>query len=267
MQAADEGAAPLLQVRDLAIAYETPEGWVDAVRSVSFDLAAGGALALVGESGSGKTQTALAIPGLLPRNARIGGSVRFAGQELLGQPPAALQRLRGAKIAMVFQDPLGALNPHLTIGTQMAEVLVRHAGVSRGEALREAARMLDAVRIADAGRRLFQYPHECSGGMRQRICIGMALLCRPQLLIADEPTTALDVTVQAQILRLLADLRRQLGLALLLVSHDLGVVAAVCEQMLVLQAGAAVEAGPTARLLARPAHPHLRGLLEARLSL
>jgi len=254
---------PLLQVDNLCIAY----GNTEAVRGVSLALAPGESVAIVGGSGSGKTQTALATLGLLERGARVSGSIRFDGQELVGRSDAELNRLRGARIGMVFQDALSSLNPHLTLGAQIAGPLMWHRKLPRAVALREARALLDAVRIPDAARRLYQYPHECSGGMRQRALIALALACKPQLLIADEPTTALDATVQAQILKLLAELRAQLGLALLLISHDLGVVAQLCDRVLVLQAGAVVEEGETAALLTRPQHPCTRELVGLRLRL
>jgi len=257
-------AEPLLEVRDLAVRIPNRAGEVQAVGGLGFTLAAGQTLGLVGESGSGKSQTALALLGLQAPGARLSGSVRFEGRELLGLPEREWNRLRGDRIALVFQDPMSSLNPHLRIGTQLAEVLVRHRGRSQAEALAESARMLDAVRIAGAAARLRQYPHEFSGGMRQRVMIAMALLCRPALLIADEPTTALDVTVQAEILVLLRELRDAFGLALLLISHDLDVVAEVCERVLVLYAGRVVESGPAAPLLAAPRHPYSAGLLAAR---
>lgn len=254
----------LLEVSDLKVVFDTRQGAVSAVNGLSFELEAGGALGLVGESGSGKSQAALALLGLLPDYARVGGSVRFQGQELLGLPRAALNKIRGARVGLVFQNPMSSLNPHLKIGRQIGETLIAHRGMSRAEALREAARLLDAVQIGDARRRVFQYPHECSGGMRQRIAIAMALACRPQLLIADEPTTALDVTVQAQILRLLGELRREFQLAVLLISHDLSVVAQLCERTLVLYAGRLMEQGDTAALLAHPTHPYTQALLRCR---
>jgi oligopeptide transport system ATP-binding protein len=250
----------LLEVSDLRIRY----GPVIAVDGLSFELEAGGTLGLVGESGAGKSQAALAIPRLLEPGAQVSGSIRFDGEELLTLPRHELGRIRGAKVGMVFQDPMTALNPHLTLGTQVAEVLERHRGLSRGAALAESARLLEAVRIADPRRRLFQYPHECSGGMRQRVMIAIALACRPQLLLADEPTTALDVTVQAQILRLLADLRRDFGVAILLISHDLAVVGQACERVLVMLGGRAVESGPSATVLASPSHAYTQALLAAR---
>jgi oligopeptide transport system ATP-binding protein len=245
----------LLEVDDLQVRFRTPEGYVRAVNRLSFALGAGEALGVVGESGSGKSQMALAIMGLLATNAEVEGKVRFEGQELLRLKPAQMNRIRGAQIGMVFQDPMTSLNPYLNIGTQMAEVLVQHRGMNTVAGLAESARMLEAVRVSDATRRLRQYPHELSGGMRQRVMIAMTLLCRPRLLIADEPTTALDVTVQAQILELLADLRREFGVAVLLITHDLGIVAELCERTLVMYAGQLMEYGPTARLLSQPGHP------------
>jgi oligopeptide transport system ATP-binding protein len=257
-------AEPLLEVRDLAVRIQGRAGEVQAVNGIGFTLEAGQTLGLVGESGSGKSQTALALLGLQAPGARLSGSIRFEGRELLGLPEREWNRLRGDRIGLVFQDPMTSLNPCLRVGTQLAEVLVRHRGLSQAQALAECARMLDAVRIAGAAARLRQYPHEFSGGMRQRVMIAMALLCRPALLVADEPTTALDVTVQAEILALLGELREAFGLALLLISHDLDVVAEVCERVLVLYAGRVVESGPTASLLATPRHPYSAGLLAAR---
>lgn len=257
-------AEPLLQVRDLEVRFATAQGEARAVRGLGFELETGQTLGIVGESGSGKSQTALALLGLQARQARIGGSVRFEGRELLGLDEREWNKVRGNRIGLVFQDPMTSLNPYLSIGAQMAEVLVRHRGLGHAAALAECARMLDAVRIADAAARLRQYPHEFSGGMRQRVLIASALLCRPSLLIADEPTTALDVTVQAEILALLRQLQEDLGLALLLISHDLDVVAEVCERVLVMYAGRAVESGPAARLLTTPRHPYTAGLLASR---
>ena len=254
----------LLEVRDLRVGFDTPAGEVQAVRGLDFALDAGQTLGIVGESGSGKSQTALALLGLQPRRARLSGSIRFEGQELLGAGEDMLNRVRGRRIGLVFQDAMTSLNPYLSIGAQMAEVLVQHQGLSRRASLAECARMLDAVRIAEPQVRLRQYPHELSGGMRQRVLIAGALLCRPALLIADEPTTALDVTVQAEILALLQELQAQLGMALLLISHDLDVVADICERLLVMYAGRVVESGPAAQLLAAPRHPYTRGLLACR---
>jgi len=256
-------SAPLLAVRGLGVDYAGAQGLRPALGLVDFELRAGGTLALVGESGSGKTQTALAVVGLLGPGARTRGSVRFQGRELLGAPEEQA-RLRGDRIGLVFQDPMSALNPSLRIGEQLAEVLEVHRGSSRAGAEAEAARMLEAVRIADARARLRSYPHELSGGMRQRVLIAAALMARPQLLIADEPTTALDVTVQAQILALLAELQRAMDMALLLITHDLGVVEQACDHLLVLYAGRSVETGPCAQVLRAPMHPYTQGLLRAR---
>jgi len=254
----------LLEVENLSVRFPGRDGEVDVLSGVSLAVGAGEALGIVGESGCGKSLTALAIMGLLPPSARAAGRVDFAQQPLLGLPESGRRSLRGDRMAMVFQDPMSALNPHLRIGTQMAEVLQQHRGQSRAAALAESARLLDAVQLSAAAQRLRQYPHELSGGQRQRVLIAMALLCRPQLLIADEPTTALDVTVQAQLLRLLSALRREFGLALLLISHDLGVIAELCERTLVMYAGRVVEQADTAELLRRPRHPYTEGLLASR---
>lgn len=253
----------LLQVSDLDIRYATDKGVVHAVDTLSFDLVAGETLGIVGESGSGKTQTALSIMGLLPDNAQIAGQVRFDGTELLGLPEAQLNDIRGNDIAMIFQDPMTSLNPHLTIGRQMTRVLQHHRGVNRKAATAEAARLLDAVRIPDAAGRLRQYPHELSGGMRQRVMIATALLCQPRLLIADEPTTALDVTVQAQILTLMRELQAEFGTAILLITHDMGVVAGNCDRVLVMQSGRLQESGSVNDVFYSPTADYTRRLLAA----
>jgi oligopeptide transport system ATP-binding protein len=257
-------AAPLLSVRGLRVQHRGTRGEVTVVDELGFDLPAGGVLGIVGESGSGKSQTALAVMGLSGASASIGGSVMFDGDDLLQLSASRRRALRGARIAMVFQDPMASLNPYLRIGVQLAEVLQTHRGASRSTAWAEAARTLDAVRVSAAQQRLEQYPHELSGGMRQRVMIAMAIIAGPQLLIADEPTTALDPTVQAQILSLLDELRRERGLAILLITHDLGVVARLCERTLVMYAGRAVEAGATRELLQHPRHPYTAALLRAR---
>lgn len=253
----------LLSVRDLSVSFDTPDGTVRAVNGISLDLARQDTLAIVGESGSGKTQLAFAMLGLLARNGRSEGSVKIEGQEILNLPEAKLNKVRAERVAMIFQDPMTSLNPYLKIGTQMAEVLQLHRGMSKREALNESAKMLDAVRIPDAKQRLGMYPHEFSGGMRQRIMIAMALLCRPALLIADEPTTALDVTVQAQIMELLSEVRAEFGTAIILITHDLGIVAGTCERTMVMYGGRVMETGPTDKVFETPSHPYTLGLLAA----
>jgi len=255
--------APVLQVKDLQVQFATNDGPVFAVNGVSFDLARGQTLGIVGESGSGKSQTALAMMGLLARQGQASGQVLYQGQNLLTLAPDALNTLRGAHIAMVFQDPMTALNPYLTVERQMTEVLQWHKGLDRKAARQRALAMLDAVKIPDAAGRISRYPHEFSGGMRQRVMLAMSLLCEPEILLADEPTTALDVTVQAQILALLRELQRDLGTAVVLITHDLGVVAGVCDQVLVMYGGRVMEQGSVEHIFARAAHPYTRGLLQA----
>ncbi|MES2883447.1 MAG: ABC transporter ATP-binding protein [Pseudomonadota bacterium] len=254
----------LLDVRGLSLSYRTRQQRLPVLHDVGFTLAAGETLGLVGESGSGKSQIALALMGLLPINAEVQGSLVFEGCELTTLKPAERRALRGARMGLIFQDPMTSLNPHLSIGLQLAEVLEQHQGASRAAALAESARMLDAVRIPEAARRLKQYPHELSGGQRQRVMIAMMLLARPAVLIADEPTTALDVTVQAEILKLLATLQREMGLALLMISHDLGVMADIADELLVLYAGRVMEQGAAKTLLAAPKHPYTQALLACR---
>ena len=253
----------LLEITDLRVTFTTGDAPVNAVNGVSFGLKAGETLAIVGESGSGKSQTAYAAMGLLARNGKATGMVRFDGRDLLHLSQTELNEIRSREIAMIFQDPMTSLNPYMRISDQMAEVLTLHKGVSKREAVAEAVRMLDAVRIPDARARITMYPHEFSGGMRQRIMIAMALLCRPRLLIADEPTTALDVTVQAQIMQLLADIQRDFGTAVILITHNLGVVAGFCERTLVMYGGQIMEEGTTEDVFARPVHPYTVGLLKA----
>jgi len=257
-------APPLLEARDLRVALRTARGPAEAVRGVSFSLERGETLGVIGESGCGKSVTALAIMGLLPETARIGGSVRFAGRELVGLPDAELCRVRGDRIGMVFQEPMTSLNPLHTVGHQVAEPLRLHRGLRAGAARAEAIRLLERVGLPDARRRVDAYPHQLSGGQRQRVTIAVALACGPDLLIADEPTTALDVTIQGQILDLIADLVAERGMALILISHDLGVVAENVDRMLVMYGGQIVEQGPTPVVFARRAHPYTRGLFGAR---
>jgi peptide/nickel transport system ATP-binding protein len=249
----------LVAIRGLAVSFDGQP----ALRGIDLDIAPGEAVGLVGESGCGKSVTWLAALGLLPGRAEIRGSVTLRGQELLGAPPAVLERVRGGKIAMIFQDPASSLNPVHRIGAQIAEALALHRGLGGASARAEAKRLLDQVGIPDAARRLDSYPHELSGGQNQRAMIAIALAGRPELLVADEPTTALDVTIQAQILDLLGALRRETGMALVLISHDLGVVSESCERVAVMYAGRVVEQAPVARLFAGPAHPYTRGLLGA----
>jgi len=253
----------MLEVSDLSVRFATADGTVSAVNSVSLSLDRGQTLGIVGESGSGKSQLAFSLMGLLAKNGRATGSVTFDGKEILNAPRDTLNAIRAQKIAMVFQDPMTSLNPYMRVSDQMAEVLTFHKGVSQRDAVTESIRMLDAVKIPDAQGRARLYPHEFSGGMRQRVMIAMSLLCRPDLLIADEPTTALDVTVQAQIMNLLADLQRDFGMATILITHDLGVVAGFCREVLVLYGGTVMEKSPTDPLFAAPSHPYTRGLLGA----
>ncbi len=251
--------APIAEIRGLRVAF----GPAQVVRGIDLTVAPGEALGVVGESGCGKSVTWLAALGLLPGSARVSGKARLGDTELLGAAPAVLDSIRGGRIGMIFQDPASALNPVHRIGRQIAEALGLHRGLSGAAAREEARRLLDRVGIPDAANRLNAYPHEMSGGQNQRAMIAMAIAWQPDLLIADEPTTALDVTIQAQILDLLADLRRDLGMALVLISHDLGVVADLCSRVAVMYAGRIVEEGPARDLFAAPAHPYTEGLLAA----
>jgi peptide/nickel transport system ATP-binding protein len=253
----------LLEVEGLGIRFATDDGMLAAVDGLDFAVHAGRTLAIVGESGCGKSATALALIGLLAGNATVSGSIRFAGRELLGLPAAELQTIRGAELAMIFQEPMTSLNPAFTVGDQISEAILRHRGVTRAEARAQAIAMLDRVRIPAPALRYDEYPHKLSGGMRQRAMIAMALACNPKLLIADEPTTALDVTIQAQILDLLRTLGRETGTAIILITHDLGVVAEMADEVLVMYAGRAAERAEARALFAAPQHPYTVGLLGA----
>jgi peptide/nickel transport system ATP-binding protein len=254
----------LLDVHNLSVQLQTQRGPAKAVRELSFSLEKGQTLGLIGESGCGKSITAMALMGLLPERALTFGSIAFDGQELVGLPDAAMRRLRGNRIGMIFQEPMTALNPVHTIVHQVAEPLMLHRGATARAARQEAIALLERVGITDAARRADAYPHQFSGGQRQRITIAMALACGPDLLIADEPTTALDVTIQGQILDLIADLVHERGMALLLISHDLGVIAENVAHMMVMYGGRVMESGPTATVFAGMRHPYTRGLFGAR---
>ncbi len=253
--------AAFLEIRNLSVSFTTPDGIVHAVNDIDLDLNEREVLGVVGESGSGKSQFWLAVMGLLAKNGRAEGSVKLEGEELLGLSHSRLNRLRGEKMTMIFQDPMTALNPYLTIGRQMTEVLTSHRKIKRREAERRAIEVLKAVHITGAEERLGMYPHEFSGGMRQRVMIAMALLADPKVLIADEPTTNLDVTVQAQILALLNELRDQFGTAIVFVTHDLGVIAQIANRVVVLYGGRTMEQARVKDLFAQYRHPYTEGLL------
>jgi oligopeptide/dipeptide ABC transporter ATP-binding protein len=256
---------PLLVIRDLSVSFKTGDGLVRAVDGVSYDVRRGETLAVVGESGSGKTVTALTILKLIPipPGQITSGEIRLDGEDLLTATEDRLREVRGNDVAMIFQEPMTSLNPVFDIGDQVGEALVTHQGLTKEEARREAVRLLDLVRIPAAERRIQEYPHQLSGGMRQRVMIAMALACDPKLLIADEPTTALDVTVQAQILDLLRDLQQRLGMSVLLITHDLGVVAEVAHRVVVMYAGQVVERASATDLFANPRHPYTAGLFRS----
>src|SRR5215218_9049017 len=258
------GSEPLLSIRDLRVTFGGRDGEpLEAVRGVDLDVAPGELVAVVGESGSGKSVTMLAVLGLLGPNATATGSVRFDGQELLGAPASVLRRIRGLRIGTIFQDPLTSLNPAHTIGDQLAEAVLAHDPRARKRAKLRAGDILELVSIPDVNRRLRAYPHELSGGMRQRVMIAMALANEPELLIADEPTTALDVTIQAQILDVLSDVQRERDLAVLFITHDLGIVRKIADRVCVMTQGKIVETGPTADIFAKPQHEYTRHLLAA----
>jgi len=256
---------PVLSIRDLTVEFKTEDGVVHAVENVSYDIAAGETLGIVGESGSGKSVSMLAVLGLIPQppGRIVRGEALYKGRDLLRMPKGELRRIRGGEVAMVFQDPMTSLNPLFTVEKQIGEVLRLHRGMSRGEAHERVAELLDLVGIPSPRAKAKAYPHELSGGQRQRVMIAMALAGEPELLIADEPTTALDVTIQAQILELIAGLQQQLGLAVLLITHDLGVVAEVCSRVAVMYGGKIMETGTAFDLFERPGHPYTKGLLSS----
>jgi len=253
-------ATPLLEVRNVSVEFATHEGSVRAVSQVDLDLVAGETLAIVGESGSGKSQMLLGLLGLTARNGRVSGSARFKGEELVGASAKRLNQIRGAEIGFVFQDPMTSLNPYLTIGRQLTEPLTVHRRIDGAAATTQAIEMLHAVHITEPERRMQQYPHQLSGGMRQRVAIAMALICRPEMLIADEPTTALDVTVQAQVLALLREVRERFGTAVILVTHDLGVIAELADRVNVMYAGRVVETGSVDEIFYNCRHPYTEAL-------
>jgi peptide/nickel transport system ATP-binding protein len=260
----DEPRGPVLAIDQLRVSFPAPGRMIRAVDGVSFSVAAGEILGIVGESGCGKSMTALSVMGLVPDPpGRVAGSIRLSGRELVGLAESEMQRLRGNAISMVFQEPMTSLDPVMRVGDQIAEPLVLHQGLLRRDARTRVVDLLRRVHIPEPERRAGAYPHQLSGGMRQRVMIAMALACRPAVLLADEPTTALDVTIQAQILSLMVELRRELGTAIVLITHDLGVIAETADRVVVMYAGRKVEEAPVADLFARPQHPYTAGLLAA----
>lgn len=256
-------SASLLSIHELSISFDTPDGTIDAVKEFTLDIAPGECVGIVGESGAGKSQSFLAVMGLLASNAKVSGRVRLDDYELLGKPAQELNKVRGSQLAMIFQDPMTSLTPHMKVGEQISESVVRHLGLTASAARQRALELLEQVQVSDAQRRLDQYPHELSGGMRQRVMIAIALACNPKMLIADEPTTALDVTIQAQILSLLAQLKRNRGMAIALITHDLGVVAGIADRVVVMYAGRIVESGLVRDVLKNPRHPYTQALLRS----
>ncbi|QRG68672.1 ABC transporter ATP-binding protein [Brevibacillus choshinensis] len=255
---------PLLEVDQLRVSFRTYGGEVQAVRGVSFSVREGETLAIVGESGCGKSVTARALMGMIPRSGQVkSGSIRYRGNELTRLTKQEWRQVRGSQIGMIFQDPMTSLNPTMKIGQQIAEGLIKHRKQAKAQAREEAQKLLEKVGISEAARRYEQYPHELSGGMRQRVGIAMALACHPQLIIADEPTTALDVTIQAQILRLMKELQEQLNTSIILITHDLGVVAELADHVAVMYAGVVVESGRVEEIFDNPRHPYTQGLLQS----
>ncbi len=254
----------LLEVRDLKTSFFTPVGEVKAVNGVSFNLDSGKVLGIVGESGSGKSVTAYSILQILTHPGRIvGGSIKFKGQELVGLPDSEMRKIRGNRISIIFQDPMTSLNPVYTVGNQLVEAIKLHTGRNGAQARDRAAELLSLVGINEPEKRLKQYPYELSGGMRQRVMIAMALACEPDILIADEPTTALDVTIQAQILELMQDLQKKLGMAILMITHDLGVIAGMCDEVIIMYAGGVCERGTADKIFYHPQHEYTKGLLRS----
>jgi len=252
----------LLEINNLKIVFETPDGLVKAVNEVSLNLANNESLAIVGESGSGKTQLVFSILGLLAKNATATGSIKYENQEILNLPDEKMNKIRSNKISMIFQDPMTSLNPYMRIRDQMNEVLIHHQGKSKSDATKQCIRMLEAVKISDAKNRINMFPHEFSGGMRQRVMIAISLLCNPKIIIADEPTTSLDVTVQAQIMELFKDIQKEFQTSFILITHNMGIVADTCLKTLVLYGGKVMEYGLTRDVFLNPTHPYTIGLLE-----
>ena len=252
----------LLEINNLSIFFDTPDGKVKAVNGVSFNLNHNESLAIVGESGSGKTQLVFSILGLLANNAVVNGSIKYNSEEILHLSQEKLNKIRANKISIIFQDPMTSLNPYMRIRDQLNEILIHHKGYSKNQATKESIRMLDAVKIPDSNKRIHMFPHEFSGGMRQRVMIAMSLLCNPNIIIADEPTTSLDVTVQAQVMELFNDIRKNFNTSLILITHNMGIVAGSCSKTLVMYGGRVMEYGDTKNIFLKPTHPYTKGLLE-----
>ena len=252
----------LLEIKNLKIFFDTPEGTVKAINDVNLNLLNNESLAIVGESGSGKTQLVFSILGLLAKNATVTGSIKYESQEILNIPEEKINNIRTNKISIIFQDPMTSLNPYMRIRDQMNEVIIHHKGLNNKEATIQSIRMLDAVKISDAKNKINMFPHEFSGGMRQRVMIAMSLLCNPNIIIADEPTTSLDVTVQAQIMELFSDIQKNFNTSIILITHNMGIVAGSCSKTLVMYGGRVMEYGNTKNVFLKPTHPYTKGLLE-----